>query len=267
MRDRTRHRLSPVDVEHTHLGEQLRPLEHHHAGRRVGRERDCLVDERLVLHDVVGFDSARGRDDHFRGRVVDSCGQLVRREATEDHRMNGTESRAGKHCHHGLGHHRQVDDDPVAGAHSESMEHSGKPGHLVEELRVRHRALGPGDRAVVVNCRMVAPARRHVPVQCIDARVEHAVGVPPKERLLPRIQGDGRRTVPVDQGRGREPVLLGLKRSKRPGGLIGARATVSVLVHARSRPGSILTTPHPLDAGLTRRLAPTDRYPCAPRVI
>jgi hypothetical protein len=93
---------------------------------------DGPVEDRLVLHDAAGLDAAGRRDHDLRQRVVDADGQLVRGEAAEDHRVHSADPRAAEHGHHGLGNHRQVDHDPVAGGHPEPAQHPGEPGHLVQ---------------------------------------------------------------------------------------------------------------------------------------
>ena len=86
--------------------------------RLVRRLLDRAVEQRLVVHDPPRLDAAGGGDDHLGLAVVDPHRQLVRREAAEDHRVHRADPGAGEHRHQRLGHHRHVDDDPVALLHA-----------------------------------------------------------------------------------------------------------------------------------------------------
>ena len=81
--------------------------------------------------------------------VVDAGGQLRRGEAAEHHRMDGADARAGQHGDHRLGHHRHVDDDAVALADAQVLQHAAQRRHLVAQLGVGVGARGLGDGAVV----------------------------------------------------------------------------------------------------------------------
>src|SRR6266508_1236284 len=63
--------------------------------RLVGRQLESSVEQRLVLDHGVELDPARGGKHDLRARVVDADRHLVRREAAEDDRMDGSQTRAG----------------------------------------------------------------------------------------------------------------------------------------------------------------------------
>src|SRR5699024_4069213 len=65
----------------------------------------------------------------------------------------------------------QVDDDPVAGFHTQVEERVRRAGHLVPKVRVREGA--PVARlALEQECRSLAEARVDVPVDAVVGRVE-----------------------------------------------------------------------------------------------
>ncbi len=64
-------------------------------------------------------------------------GKLVRGEAAEDHRMDRAEPGAGQHRLERLGHHRHVDDDPVALLDPLGAQRAGETRHPVSAARHR----------------------------------------------------------------------------------------------------------------------------------
>jgi hypothetical protein len=94
-------------------------LQNHAVVRLVGRLLDGGGEHRLVRDDAARLDAtARGNYD-LGLRVVDAHRELVRPEATEDHRVDRAEPGTGEHRDDRLGHHRHVQDDPVALVHAE----------------------------------------------------------------------------------------------------------------------------------------------------
>jgi hypothetical protein len=163
------------------------------------------------MHDPGRLDAARGRDDHLRSGVVDPGRQLPGTESAEDDRVHGTQPGAGEHRDHGLGHHRHVDDDPVALRHAEPAQPAGEPGDLVAQLPVGIGTAGAGERAVVDQRRLLAPAGVDVPVHRVVAGVQLPVREPAVERLPVAVEDPRRRPRPVDGrgGRGPEAVRVG----------------------------------------------------------
>ncbi len=127
MRLGTLHRLLPVDIapgDHARVGH--RALQDDRVRRLVVGDLDRLVEERLIGDDPRHLDTAGGADDHFRLGIVDAGGQLVRREATEDHRMDGAQARAGQHRNRRFRHHRHINDDPITLADTLRRQHARK---------------------------------------------------------------------------------------------------------------------------------------------
>ncbi len=124
--------------------------------------------------------------------------------------MDGAESRRSEHGDHGLGHHRHVNDDPVAFRHPLAGQHSGKARDLVAQLAVGEDTLRVGDRRVVDECGLVGAAVVDVTVERVRARV-HATAREPAiegspsvvEHALPRLH-------PVEQLCGLAPERLRL---------------------------------------------------------
>ena len=107
-------------------------------------------------------------------RVVDAVDDRFGREAAEDHRVRGADSRACEHRDRQLGNHRHVDRDAIASANPEVTQPVGEAVDVVEQLAV-------GDRPAIARLAFVvvgdlfAAARAHVPVQAVDRHVELAV--------------------------------------------------------------------------------------------
>ena len=81
--------LDPVVVApRAELGLALRALEHDTVVGRMIRLGQRGIEQRLVGQRARALEPARGRHDHARACVVDAHGQLVRREAAEDDRVD-----------------------------------------------------------------------------------------------------------------------------------------------------------------------------------
>ena len=96
--------------------------------------------------------------------------------------MDGAEPRAGQHRDDGLGDHRHVDDHAIALPDAEARERAGEAGGEVAKLRVAENANLPGHRAVVDQRGPLAGAALDVPVERVEAGVQHAAGEPAVER-------------------------------------------------------------------------------------
>ncbi len=107
--------FGPIQVAAgSQLGRHLRPLQDDGVPGLVRGSLDRAVEQRFVRDDLGTLDAARGRDDQDRLGVVDAGRELVGGKAAEHHRMDGADAGAGEHGDQRLGHHRHVDDDPVA---------------------------------------------------------------------------------------------------------------------------------------------------------
>ena len=202
----------------------LRPLEDDAGLGLVLREPDREVEQGLVFHDAAGLDAAaRGQDD-LRLGVVDAGGQLLGGEAAEHHRMHRADARAGQHRHDRFGDHRHVDQDTVARLDAEVLQHGGERRRLVQEFAVAQRPLRSGDRAIVIERRLVRPAAFHVAVERVVAGVDAGVGEPAAVDSRVRVEDSLRRADPGD--------LLGGFRPKRL--RIGAPLVIGLPVTAHS---------------------------------
>jgi hypothetical protein len=105
--------------------------------------------------------------------------------------VRGADPGAGEHRDHGLGDHRHVDRDPVAGLDAELEQRVGRLAHLVLELGVGDLAGVAGLTFEVVRD-LVAEAVLDVPVDAVVGRVQLAVGVPLGERRIAPVQRLGR---------------------------------------------------------------------------
>src|SRR5438105_257730 len=177
-------RLVPVRVPaRGERGVLLRALEDDAAGlRAVLRDLERPIDERLVGDDPVArFEAARGGNDQLRLGVIDARRQLMRGEASEDHRVHGAEAGAGEHRHHRLGDHRHVDDDPVAATDALVGEGAGEPRHLVPHAAIGDRPPIASERAVPHEGELIAPAFVDMAVERVVAGVQLAAHEPAVE--------------------------------------------------------------------------------------
>ena len=128
-------------------------------------------------------------------RVVDPAAQRLGREPGEHHGVRGAEPRARQHRDHGLGDHRQVDRDAVAGLHAELRQRMGRLGDLDLQL-------GVGDVEPVAGLALepdrdlVAVAGLHVAVDAVVGDVEPAADEPLRERRARPVEHLGERLGP-----------------------------------------------------------------------
>ena len=95
--------------------------------------------------------------------------------------MNGPQTGAGEHRHHGLGDHGHIEDHPIALVNAERPETAGKPCYPIEELGIGNSLHGVGDRAVIDESNLFGSSFGDVPVQCVETRVELAIAEPAVE--------------------------------------------------------------------------------------
>ena len=133
---------------------------------------------------AAGLDAARGGQHQLGLAVVDAGGELVRREATEHHRVDGADAGAGQHRHHRLGDHRHVDDDAVALADAETPQRIREAVHFAIQA-----AVGVGLLLTVFTDpeqrRLVATITMDVSIDAVDRRVERTAFKP---RVLRRLE-------------------------------------------------------------------------------
>ena len=154
--------LGPVVVpSFDELRLRLRPRQDDARARLVRRQLDGLVEQRLVGQHPAGLDPGRGRQHDDGLGVLEALGELFGGEAAEHDGVDGAESSAGQHAHHGLGHHRHADDDAVSLGDAQPGQRTRQPGDLVAQLGVGVRAHGAGDGAVVdQRCAVACPPPR-----------------------------------------------------------------------------------------------------------
>ncbi len=194
------HRGRPVEVT---LGMQrrlqLRTLEHDAAPRPMLGLLDCAVQQRLVIDQPARLDSTGGRDDHRRPRVIDPPGQLVGGETAEHDRMDRADPRAGEHRDRRLGHHRHVDDHPVAVLHSLSAQGAGEACDLVAQLAVRVTPDGVGHRRVVDQRHLIGATTFDVTIERVVTGVQAPARKPPIQRRAAVVEHALGRSDPVDR--------------------------------------------------------------------
>ena len=95
-------------------------LEHHHFFHTAA----IAIFQSLVYRGFQwrGFSTTHtfvGGDDDFGSRVLHAVFHRARREATEHHRMDGTDARTRLHGNNGIRHHRHVNHHAVAFLHAQ----------------------------------------------------------------------------------------------------------------------------------------------------
>jgi hypothetical protein len=145
----------------------------------------------------------------------------MRGKPAEHHRMHRADPRAGQHRLQRLGDHRHVDDDAVALFHALGTQRPGQRGDAVLQLGEGDLVGDPGDRAVMDDRELRAPARRDMAVDRVPAGVDAAIGEPAAERGGVVEQGFRGQLRPVEALCGLHPEGLGIGL---PGGIGGGIA-------------------------------------------
>src|SRR5699024_5254590 len=160
-----------------------------------------VVNDGHVFDVAPGFDPAGGGDNDFRRGVVDACGEFFWGEPAEDDRVHRADPRGGQCRDDRFGHHRHVNQYPIALAHAQLGEASGEGADLVEQLTIRVLARAAGDRRIPDQRRLFSTAWRDMTVQQVVARIEFRVGKPPVYGRIAAVQTASRFAVPVNIGR------------------------------------------------------------------
>ena len=168
--------------------------------------------------------------------------------------MDGADAGAGQHRDHGFRHHRHIDDDPVALADTEILQHAAEACDLVGQLGVGVRAGALGDGAVVDQRRLGAPSLLDVPVETIvggialgawePAAIGAGVGI---ERFVPRL-------VPADAARGLRPEGIGIALPALVDLGIPAHRTASLVSHQYRSRRRASGARAPVDAGAVQHV-------------
>ena len=180
----------------------LLALQDHAEFRLVRGEIDGPVEQGLVGEHPPGLEAAGGGDHRLGAGVVDAHGKLVGGESAEHHRVDRPEPGAGEHRGERLGHHRHVDDHPVALLNAAIAQRARKPGDALEQFGIGDLALRIGDGAVMDDRDLIAAPGLDMPVEGVPACVDLAVAEPLIEggvaveeglaRLLDPVNGLGR---------------------------------------------------------------------------
>jgi hypothetical protein len=167
---------------------------------------DRRIQQGLVGDNPVGFDTAGGRQYDVRPRIVDTHGQLIAGETTEDHRVDGAETRTGQHADNRFGDHRHVDQHAIAAAYAALRQHTRAARHRLQQLGVGVAGLRGGDRAVDQQRFLRTAAIGNVIIEGVVAGVGYAVRVPAVKGRPAVIEERLRRGVPVDGAGGLHPI-------------------------------------------------------------
>ena len=144
---------------------------------------DDLLDGGAVLDGVVGvgllgdgLGAAEGAvtgHEHFRGAVLEAVAEGVGAEPAEHDAVDGADAGAGQQAGCELGDHGQVEADPVALLHAESLQDVGELADFLVELLVGQGLVVAGLVALELDGDLVA-AGLQVPVEAVVGYVELA---------------------------------------------------------------------------------------------
>ena len=221
------HRVVPGDVlagtpDHEHLL---------HGVAQAGGLLARLVDGRLERGRRTAAVAAVGGDHDLGLAVLEARGQRVGGEPAEDHGVRGADAGAGQHRDHGLGDHRHVDRDPVAGGDTHVGQCVGGLGDQVLQLGVGDGTGVTDGLADEVDGDLVAAAGLDVAVHAVVGRVQRAADVPLRERRVGPVEDLGERLGPGQALRLLGPEALAVLR----GGVVGVGGEVGVLREVRGR--------------------------------
>jgi hypothetical protein len=179
-------------------GDVVAEMAHHQHRVHFRPLGDGGIDIGLERHQPATAQAAVGGDDDAAGAILDAAVKRFGREAAEHHAVHRSDAGAGQHRHRGFGDHRHVEGDAVALRDAECLEAVRHRDHLAVELAVGEASASPGlipfeqDRDLI-------GASLKVPVDAVEAQVEHPVAEPADLHRIERPAGDLRRRLhPVD---------------------------------------------------------------------
>ena len=185
-------------------------LQHHAVRRCMRRQRQCLIQQRLVRHHALHLDAAAGREHHRRLCVIDAHRQFMRCKAAEHHAVHRADASARVHADQRLWHHGHVDDHAITTLHTQGAQHARKASHLVAKFAIRDRAHGRCDRAVVDHRRLLGSTVQHMPIDGVEAGVHLAAGEPAVQWCRAVVQHPVPWLVPMQRRGCRTPEALGI---------------------------------------------------------
>ena len=222
--------LRPVQISpRLQVSAQLRSLQQDDEFRGVICLRKRVIQQGLVSHHAVRLQAATGGEYQLWLRLGDPGSQLASGEASENHRMDHPEPRAGQHRHDRLGNHGHVDQRAIAALHTGRLYRAGQLRHPVAKFRIGEPANGAGHGAVVNQRGAVCRIRIRVPVQRVIAGVQHPTAEPPARRRA-AVQNLARRLNPFDTFGRLVPKALRIGQPTIPNAVIGH--SVFLLLHA-----------------------------------
>ena len=113
-----------------------------HRGAVALGSLDRLVGIGLERNGLAAAQALVGGDDEIGAAILDAVRQRIRREAAEDHGVDGADARAGEHRIGGLGDHRHVDGHAVAALDAVRLQHVCEAADMGVQLAI-------GDRLVL----------------------------------------------------------------------------------------------------------------------
>ncbi|MNS73215.1 hypothetical protein D3C72_1066480 [compost metagenome] len=173
------HVMEPAVARGLHVHRAAGVAHHQHGFHGIGAgQLQRRIDVGLQRNLPAATQAFVGGDDQLALAIADTVGDRVRREATEHHRVDRTDARAGQHGHGSVDDHRQVDGDPVALLDAQVAQRVAETAGALVQLAIGH-VLGRRIRAVRLEQQggLVATLFQ-LTVQAVHAGVELAIFEP-----------------------------------------------------------------------------------------
>ena len=158
----------------------------HHQHRLHRNLVQRRVDIGFQRHALAAAQPLVGGDDDVGLRVLDAARKRLRREAGEDHGMNGADARAGEHGVGRFRDHRQVDGDAVAILDAMLFQHIGEAADLLVQLTIGDMARD-GRVVALPDDRGLVGAVAQMPVDAVHGGVGGSV-LEPFDRDIVRLE-------------------------------------------------------------------------------
>ena len=159
----------------------------------------CFINQRFVFNDIGKFYPAGSRHQGFWFCIINTDRQLIRGEASKNHRVNRSKPGTSQHCDHCFRNHRHVDDDPVSFFNPLVLQHPGKTGNFVQQFTISVTSNGFSDRGIINQSRLLGPPVFHMEIEGQVTRVEFSSLEPVIKTLFILREDRLRFLIPSDQ--------------------------------------------------------------------
>ncbi|EKD38577.1 MAG: hypothetical protein ACD_75C00690G0002 [uncultured bacterium] len=128
--------------------------------------------------------------------MIDPDRQFVRSEATENNRMNCSQSGACQHGYRRFGDHRHINDNRIPFADALAGQRTGKCGNLIQKLFVCNLPDGVGYRTIIDDRGLIGSAAFDMTINGVITGVHLPAGKPLVKRGIRGVQNLIKRFIP-----------------------------------------------------------------------